>query len=203
VARFAQRYGFLDKPVRVRFRVLDSELALLPGGGLQDITLDADSFAGLSVTVSRVFITENETNFLAFPPLKGSLLIFGAGYGWETLGKADWLAHCAIYYWGDIDTHGFAILNQLRSRFQHVESFLMDRKTLMAHQLLWGLEQDQVLHDLPNLNLDEKVLFDELRDNRIRPNLRLEQEMISFTWLQAAIKFTCEPGISYNSVRLN
>ena len=33
---------------------------------------------------------------------------------------------------GDIDTHGFAILDTLRARFDHVESFLMDRDTLMA-----------------------------------------------------------------------
>lgn len=57
ISQFAKRYGFRDKPARIRFRVLDPEHALLPGPLLQDITLDADSFALLDTHVSRVFIT--------------------------------------------------------------------------------------------------------------------------------------------------
>jgi len=98
-----------------------------------------------------------------------------------------WLADCRIYYWGDIDTHGFAILNQLRNKFGHVESFLMDRETLMMHRSVWGNEKDQARQDLPLLTPEEKALFDDLRDNRIRKNLRLEQEFIGFGWLQNAI----------------
>lgn len=71
VAQFARRYGFLDKAVRIRFRLLDPALPSLPGcQGLPDITLDAASFATLALPVQRGFITENETNFLAFPPVR-------------------------------------------------------------------------------------------------------------------------------------
>ena len=66
-SQFAQRYGFLDKPVRIRFRILDPAFPLLPGGLAQDITLRADDFAQLEHNFSRVFITENEVNFLSFP----------------------------------------------------------------------------------------------------------------------------------------
>ncbi|MCK9396641.1 MAG: DUF3322 domain-containing protein, partial [Methylobacter sp.] len=127
ISQFAKRYGFRDKPARIRFRVLDPEHSLLPEPLLQDIALDAESFARLDTDVTHVFITENEINFLAFPQVKNSLVIFGAGYGFEMLSKAEWLSRCRIHYWGDIDTHGFAILDQLRSRFDHVQSFLMDR----------------------------------------------------------------------------
>ncbi|MGI6299138.1 MAG: Wadjet anti-phage system protein JetD domain-containing protein [Saccharofermentanales bacterium] len=44
-------------------------------------------------------------------------MIFGAGYGFDHLASASWLNQKDIYYWGDIDTHGFAILNQLRRLF--------------------------------------------------------------------------------------
>jgi len=206
-SQFARRYGFCDKPLRIRFRVLDPDHALLhgqftpgqftpgqftpgqtlPGQIIQDITLDAASFAGLDPAVTRVFITENEVNFLAFPSLKDSLVIFGAGYGFEMLDKAAWLARCRIYYWGDIDTHGFAILDQLRSRFAQVESVLMDRATLLAFAPLWGEEAKQTLRDLPGLNLEERALYDDLRDNRIRGNLRLEQERIGFGWVESAL----------------
>lgn len=156
VSQFAKRYGFREKPVRIRFRVLDPEHALLPGAFVQDITLDAESFALLDPKVSRVFITENEINFLAFPLVKDGLVIFGAGYGFEMLSKAEWLSRCRIHYWGDIDTHGFAILDQLRSQFDHVESFLMDRNTLLAFETLWGEEDKQTLRDLPRVNPRKK-----------------------------------------------
>lgn len=187
VHHFAQRYGFRDKPLLVRFRPLDRCLSILPCSFAQDISLDAESFVRLDPNVSRVFITENEINFLAFPPVEESLVIFGAGYGFEMLSRATWLKRCRIHYWGDIDTHGFAILDQLRSHFDHVESFLMDRTTLMAFESQWGAEEKQTLRDLPRLDHEEKVLYDELRDNRICNQLRLEQEKIGFGWLESAL----------------
>lgn len=187
VGQFAARYGFREKPVRIRFRVLDARLPVLPGSIFPDIATDADSFAALSVPIRRVFITENETNFLAFPPMPDAIVVFGAGYGWDALSKAAWLSCCSIHYWGDIDTHGFAILDQLRGRFGHVSSLLMDRATLMAHEALWGEEQDQVSRDLPRLDDAEHALFNDLRDNRLRRNVRLEQERIGFEWVEAAL----------------
>lgn len=186
-SQFAKRYGFRDKPIRIRCRILDPAIALLPGHSLQDITLDAQSFARLSLPVSRVFITENEINFLAFPVVKGSLVIFGAGYGFEMLSDAKWLLDRPIHYWGDIDTHGFAILDQLRSQFHHVESLMMDRTTLLAFESQWGVEEKQTVRDLPRLTDDERNLYDDLRDNKIRKNLRMEQEKIGFGWVEATL----------------
>jgi len=185
VGQFARRYGFRDKSLRIRFRVLDAgPMSAAPG---QDITVDAQSFARLDPVVSRVFITENEINFLALPPVEGSLVIFGAGYGFEMLSQAGWLSRCRVHYWGDIDTHGFAILDQLRNRFDHVESFLMDRATLLSFESQWGEEPRQTLRDLPRLKPGERLLYDDLRDNRIRKQLRLEQERIGFGWVEAAL----------------
>lgn len=188
VAQFAARYGFREKPPRIRFRVLDENLMVLPGIGRPDISLDADSFARLALPCRHVFITENETNFLAFPDVPQSIVLFGAGYGWETLEQARWLADCPLHYWGDIDTHGFAILDQLRCRFPHVGSFLMNRATLLAHEAFWGNEADQVVRDLPRLTAQERELFDDLRDNRIRHGLRLEQERVGFSWVRTALE---------------
>jgi hypothetical protein len=186
-SRFAKRYGFLDKPILIRFRPLDPQCSILPCGFAWDITLDAESFARLDPNVSRVFITENEINFLAFPQVKESLVIFGSGYGFEMLSEATWLKHCRIHYWGDIDTHGFAILDQLRNHFDRAESFLMDRATFMAFESHWGVEEKQTLRDLTRLNHEEKALYDDLRDNRIRARLRLEQEKIGFGRVESAL----------------
>lgn len=180
VTGFQRRYGFAAKPERVRFRVLDPALSLLPGVTSGDITLDVDSFRALRCGATRIFITENETNFLAFPTVAGSLVLFGAGYGFEVLDGNTWLQQCRLYYWGDIDTHGFAILDQLRARFPDVQAFLMDRDTLMAFESVWGWEDNPLTRDLLRLREEERSLYDDLRDQRIRANLRLEQEFIGF-----------------------
>lgn len=188
VSQFVGRYGFRDKPLRIRFRALDPEIQVVPGLLCPDLSLDAHSFSQLNLRVQRVFITENETNFLAFPLVPDALVIFGAGYGWDALAHSAWLHGCAIHYWGDIDTHGFAILDQLRSHFAHVHSLLMDRATLDAHAAFWGVESSPLHIDLPRLTLEERDLYDTLRDNRIRVGLRLEQETIGFAWLGAYLR---------------
>lgn len=187
VNQFARRYGFLEKPLCIRFRMLDQAHALLPQVYERDVSLDANSFARLNPRVSRVFITENEINFLAFPDVKNSLILFGAGYGFEMLRQAAWLQHCRIHYWGDIDTHGFAMLDQLRSQFTHVESFLMDRATLLAFEMYWGTETKPTLRNLSRLTPEERALYDDLRDNRLGKHVRLEQERIGFDWVTTAL----------------
>jgi hypothetical protein len=187
IAQFCRRYGFLGKPERIRFRSLDPTSRLLGGLGPADVTLDAEGFGRLGGVAQQVFITENETNFLAFPPMTDALVIFGAGYGFEALERARWLGDCRLHYWGDIDTHGFAILDELRCRFGHVESLLMDQHTLMAFEPLWGVEDNPTCRDLPRLSAGEQVLYDVLRDHRIRPKLRLEQERIGYQWVLRAL----------------
>ena len=190
-ARFARRYGFREKPAHVRFRILDPARTLLPaadhGERLPDFALDAASFATLGAGISRVLITENEINFLALPPMKDSMAIFGAGYGFESLDRTHWLSRCRLHYWGDIDTHGFAILETLRRRFGHVQSLLMDRSTFLEFESLWGTEDAPLQRDLDALTAEERALYDDLRDNRLGRNLRLEQERIGFGWVRDAL----------------
>ncbi len=188
VNQFAGRYGFLGKPVRIRCRVLDPAVRLVPGTTCPDVTLDAESFSAMSLEVKRVFITENETNFLAFPPVRDAIVVFGAGYGWDALARSRWLQRCAVHYWGDIDTHGFGILDQLRGAFEHVASFLMDRATLDAHAEVWGTEHKPLRIDLQRLTPEERALYDNLRFEWIRPGLRLEQEHIGFEWLKDRLR---------------
>lgn len=187
-AGFARRYGFRDKPLRIRFRLVDQ------AGRDTDMTLDGASFARLDPPVTRVFITENEINFLSFPLPADSLVLFGAGYGFGVLRDNDWLARCRLIYWGDIDTHGFAILDQLRSQFAQVDSLMMDHATLMAFATQWGQEDTPTRRDLPHLHSAEQVLYDMLRDNRMGQNVRLEQERIRFSWVESALMALSRDG---------
>lgn len=184
---FARRYGFRDKPGLIRFRILDERKTLLATGADNDISVTIDTFARLDLDITRVFITENEINFLAFPQVSEGMVIFGAGYAIEMLDKVHWLRNRDIHYWGDIDTHGFAILDQLRASFSHVCTFLMDRETLLAHRAHWTDEPQPTRRDLPRLNDDERSLFDDLRHDRLGRQVRLEQEKIGFDWVKTAL----------------
>jgi hypothetical protein len=187
-AQFARRYGFRDKPLRVRLRFLDPEHAAWVSGADADYTVSQQAFARLAPDVRHVFITENEINFLAFPPAAGSLVVFGAGYGFEAIARAAWLQQCGLHYWGDIDTHGFAILDQLRARFPHAQSFLMDHDTLLEHQAQWTIEPQPTQRELPCLNEAERRVYDDLRWRRLRDEpLRLEQERIAFGCVERAV----------------
>lgn len=176
---FEQRYGLATKPVLLRFRALDPAIRI---SGLSDLTIRADEFARLDIPLRRVFITENEINGLAFPETPDAIVIFGLGYGLDRLAEAEWLRTKSICYWGDIDTHGFAILDRLRATFPHVQSFLMDRATLLAHRPLWGHEQDPFPLPLQRLTEPENALFEELKAGLHGDRVRLEQERISFGW---------------------
>lgn len=196
---FEQRYGFSARPSRVRFRLLDP--ALRSGwNGCSEISLPIREFArGIGFTADQpgarvagetgasahtVFVTENEINGLSFPEFPGALVIFGRGYDFGDLGTVEWLHGVDLRYWGDIDTHGFAILNRFRSHFRHARSLLMDRETLLAHQEHWGSEASPVSAELPHLTPEEAELYDDLRMNRIRTALRLEQEFVAFRHLE-------------------
>ena len=188
VAQFARRYGFRDKPLRVRLRFLDPEHRAWVPGTDADYTVSQAAFARLATDVRRVFMTENEINFLAFPPATGSLVVFGAGYGFDALAQAVWLQQREVHYWGDIDTHGFAILDQLRAHVPHARSFLMDHDTLLGHQAHWTLEPQPTQRDLPRLNEAERRLYDDLRWRRLRDEpLRLEQERVAFACVERAV----------------
>lgn len=183
---FEQRYGFKRKPVQVRFRFLDRRHSSLQG--LSDVTAISDEFARLALPVKRVFITENEINFLSFPDVPDGLMVYGGGYGFEHLAGAGWLQQKEIFYWGDIDTHGFAILDQLRSQLPSTDSLMMDRTTLLEHRDFWMSENEQISRQLAHLQPEESALYDDLRFDRIAPSLRLEQERIGSAWINAELE---------------
>jgi hypothetical protein len=142
--------------------------------------------------VERVFVTENEINFLAFPEIAKSIVVFGAGYGMKALGLARWMAALPLHYWGDLDTHGFAILDELRGVFPHTQSFLMDRETLLNHRQFWGMEAVQVRRDLLRLSEQESLLLSDLRGCLFGQGVRLEQEKVSFSWITIALQSIVE-----------
>jgi hypothetical protein len=188
-ARFARRHGFLHPPELVRFRILDPSIPALDAA--RDITVTADAFSTLRLPVHTVIATENQVNFLALPERPGTLALYGAGYGFSSLRDAAWLRECEVLYWGDIDTHGFRILDQLRAVHPHVASVLMDKETLLAHRDAWGKEPSPSRAALTRLTSEERALYESLGDDTYGPSVRLEQELINWVW---ALERLCAAG---------
>ncbi len=193
---FETRFGFLSKPARIRFRFLDPDLTLM---GLTDLEMPQSEFCHLPITPDTVFIVENEITGLAFPPFPKAMVIFGLGYSLSVLSDALWMKDKPIWYWGDLDTHGFAMIDQIRHHFPQTRSFLMDEATLLSHKALWGREPSPLSRDLPLLTADEARVYEALRNNRHAPSLRLEQERISFSQVRRALENIqnklCLPGL--------
>lgn len=190
-AAFETRYGLRRKPALVRFRLLDPALAdALPWGRVSDISVPAQEFANLTLPVRCVVITENEINGLAFPDLPGGMVLFGLGYGLERLADCAWLHSVPLLYWGDIDTHGFAILSRLRGVLPNARSLLMDRQTLLDHRTHWSQEKDPCRHPLASLTEEEEELYATLVAGGLGERVRLEQERIRYGRVFEALR-TC------------
>lgn len=179
---FAGRYRFRGKPAYVRFRYLTDVT------GFSELSVRISELAGRPPAVRTVFVVENEITYLAFPPIDDAIVIFGEGYAAGKLEPLRWLTDRTLVYWGDIDTHGFAILNRLRRAFGHARSMLMDRATLLAHESQWVREPTPVTEHLDALLPDEAALYIDLVEDALGPSVRLEQERISFSTAEEAAR---------------
>jgi len=188
---FERRFGLRYPQPMIHFRLLDSQLSH-ELAGLDELALPLHCFCQLVQQIDlslldNVFITENKINGLAFPKHNNAMVIFGLGYGIHCLKQVPWLANCQLWYWGDIDSHGFAMLSQLRSYFPAAKSLCMDEATLLQCRELWGQEPTTSRHkarELPGLTEAEHQLFEQLQSDHWTPALRLEQERLPFFLLE-------------------
>ncbi|MCL2440615.1 MAG: DUF2220 family protein [Treponema sp.] len=184
---FYKRCGLKPLPQLIRIRILDPCLRK-HFGGLGDISAPLEEAAALDITPVNVFIIENIQTGLAFEALANTVVIMGLGYGVDVLGKIHWLKNARCFYWGDIDTHGFAILNRGRTYLPNLESVLMDETTLLNHRELWVEETTQLASaELSMLTDAEQKVFQSLKSNVWGQKVRLEQERIC--WDAAVIAF--------------
>jgi hypothetical protein len=192
---FTGRYGFRRKPEYVRVRRLGRATGGLDPLGwatgaldpFSELIVPANELAASSVPASSVYVVENEITYLAFPPAENAVVMLGGGYALSGLKSLTWLNDRDLIYWGDIDTHGFAILNRLRQAFPHARSMLMDRVTLLAHDAQWVREPKPVNAALPLLDGDEAALYRDLVEDALGPSVRLEQERVSFAAIERAL----------------
>lgn len=123
--RFMLRWGFKQKSELVRIRSLDPARIfwLDPQQGFANLSsrqselyieLNRLDDWGELKELKHIIICENEICYLSLPQISHSIAIWGSGYKAAILGRLNLLRKVDVLYWGDLDTHGFAILNQLR-----------------------------------------------------------------------------------------
>lgn len=181
--QLSKRYHLrFDEPI-MRIRILDNRLLI---DNLSDVGLPLSEFRKLSIECSNILLTENKMNFLALPELPSTIAIWsGGGFMISHLKNTDWLKMKNIFYWGDLDAHGYLMLHQMRSYFPQTTSVMMDSITFESFKKE-GLVKGEKINseNLYLLTADEKKMFDYFKLN----NLRFEQEKIKQDYADAIFK---------------
>ncbi len=184
---FFEACGLRRAPHRLRMAVLCPVLRRALGG-LRDVEAPVPELAALGLRPRALLVVENLASGLALPDLEGAVVFMRLGHAAGTLAALPWLQGVPAFHWGDIDTHGLAILERARRALPGLRSLLMDEATLLAYRPLWGEEPQQ--HPgttLDALTADERRLFEDLRGGRWGPQVRLEQERLPWDAALAAI----------------
>jgi len=169
---FEPRYGLRYVRPHFLLRVLDSDLQSELGLPFDELSLPADSLSTLPVNQVQVLIVENKVNLLSLPALKRTVALGGLGNGVIQLGDIRWMRHNPIFYWGDLDTEGFEILDRLRQTLGHVQSLLMNQATFAVFQHLATQGNAANAKVLDFLTAEERECYEYLCINQ----QRIEQE---------------------------
>lgn len=172
---FERRFGLRYAEPLVFIRFLDDAERSVSSVPWECCAVPLHSLAASRMRPKRVVIVENKVNLLSLPPLKGALALGGLGNGASDLRYLPWLHEAEVWYWGDIDVEGFAILSRLRGLIPGVRSFLMDMATIEEwRNELASSGNDRAVAPPSNLTIAERRAF----DTCLAANLRIEQERL-------------------------
>lgn len=181
---FLAGLGLRAKPEFLRLRVAPS--LGLPQA-LTEVAVRVEDVVDLAIAPRAALVIENEITYLSVDVPSDGAVIWGKGFDVDRVGRLPWLAGADVFYWGDLDTHGFAILDRMRAWLPHTRSVLMDRATLVAHRDRWGREDRPTNARLRHLLPDEESLYHDLVTDSLGERVRLEQERIDWSWVRARL----------------
>ena len=179
---FEKRFNLKYDEPKVRFRILDETISQNYFSNISDLSIPISQFETMQIPIQKVYIVENQINMLTFPTIKNAIVIWGHGFGVDIMKNVKWMENKPIYYWGDLDAHGFQILSEIRTHFNQVKSFLMNKETFdKFYEGDKGKETN--VENVNNLTSEENELFKYLKEN----NYRLEQEKIPYEYANNVI----------------
>ena len=178
---------------RIHFTYLDPNHRAT-GGRWHDSATVGDPFTPAYLP-AVVIVSENKDTAIHFPTVAGGIAVEGDGYGGSTAAAFPWLTGARhLFYWGDIDSHGFEILNGFRAAGVPVTSILMDLATFTEYSP-FGTTTDAkgnaltagTRKDLEHLTPDERATYELLTDPGWVGVRRVEQERIPLSVAAAAV----------------
>lgn len=180
--KFEKRFNLKYPEPLIRVRFLDKQLS--PIKSTTDISLTLSEFKNFNCDCNCIFVAENLMNFLTLPHLPNTLSIWsGGGFNISYLKESAWIKNKQFYYWGDIDAHGFQILNQFRSYFPKTIAVMMNEETLSYFNEMVVEGEPAKNQSLQCLSESEAKFYDYLKKN----NIRLEQEKITQNFAEEKI----------------
>lgn len=184
-AGFVTDLGLRSKPESIRLR-FDPRALGLPAA-LSEGAFRVSELATVPAAIRTAIVIENETTYLSVPVPADGVVLWGKGFEVDRVGALPWLGPAEVWYWGDLDTHGFAILDRLRAWLPGTQSFLMDHQTLMEHRDRWVRDPSPASSRLTRLTAEEAELYRQLVTDAVGENVRLEQERIDWNWATTRI----------------
>lgn len=172
--------GLKRKPVLFAIRWLDEELAYQNTQGMEVLGITPENLRNRNWEITELWMVENETALFMLPKRKHSLAICSRGKALELLRDITWLNNVKLYYWGDMDEDGYAMLRQCRKLYPHTVSVLMDINALQFHGA--EIRKQPTKYRYPNLSeltLSEANALEKL----FEINGRLEQESLSHEYI--------------------
>jgi hypothetical protein len=180
LARLAEETD-ANPETRIRMRLLCPRLRA-KFGGLGDIEAPLAEIASLDISPNRAVIVENLETGIALPDIPGCVALMKLGLAVGVVGKLPWVEGIPVVYWGDLDTHGFVILDRAREALPQLTSILMDIETVENYLSLAVMEPQQHRRvELAHLERFERTVYDGLYADVWGPKLRIEQERLPWS----------------------
>ena len=185
-ADFLEHAGLLRLPQFVS--VKNAATWVGEGAAEEVVKLPVETLAKKAPESPVVLIIENEQTALSLD-FRDVPIFLALGYGVTLLESLPWMKEKRILYFGDLDTHGLAILAECRRLFPQTESVLMDLPTFERWRAFAVTEPKGAEPSPEHLTPEERALADVLSAGR----LRLEQERIPLGTVREALLRVLDP----------
>ena len=185
-ADFLEHAGLLRLP---QFVLVKNAAAWVGEEAAEEVVkLPVETLAKKAPESPVVLIIENEQTALSLD-FRDVPIFLALGYGVTLLESLPWMKEKRILYFGDLDTHGLAILAECRRLFPQTESVLMDLPTFERWRAFAVTEPKGAEPSPEHLTPEEMALADVLSAGR----LRLEQERIPLGTVREALLRVLDP----------